>query len=207
MYGLPTDAEYLSKVAWDGFNERFPVGTEENSSSEYIERLEFELDTIRKMGFPDYFLIVWDFVLYSKKNGILVGPGRGSSAGALVSYCLGIVDIDPIEYNLLFERFLNPERITMPDIDLDFPDNKRDEVIRYVKEKYGKFNTVNIAAFGTFQAKSALRDVARVLEIDDYILNDLGKRIVFDNSLQSLKGKNKNLYEGYRNKRRYGYIR
>ena len=118
-------------------------------TNEYISRLQYELDVIIKMHFEDYFLIVYDFILYAKKNGIMVGPGRGSAAGSLVSYCLGITEIDPIKYGLLFERFLNPERISMPDIDTDFPDDRRDEVVAYVKEKYGKDHVGHIITYGT----------------------------------------------------------
>ena len=127
----------------------------------YKERLQYELSVIDKMGYNNYFLVVWDFVKYAKKEGIMVGPGRGSAAGSLVSFALGITDVDPIKYDLLFERFLNPERISMPDIDLDFPDNKRDDVIRYVQAKYGKHHVVSITTFGTFQVKSSIRDICR----------------------------------------------
>jgi DNA polymerase-3 subunit alpha len=129
------------------------------------------------MGYEDYFLIVWDFVLYAKKQGILVGPGRGSAAGSLVAYVLGIVDVDPMAFDLYFERFLNPERITMPDIDMDFPDDKREEVIRYTIDKYGKDRVVSIITFGTFQGKSAIRDVGRVLDVDTVILDELSKNL------------------------------
>ena len=133
-------------------------------TNEYISRLQYELDVIIKMHFEDYFLIVYDFILYAKKKGIMVGPGRGSAAGSLVSYCLGITEIDPIKYGLLFERFLNPERISMPDIDTDFPDDRRDEVVAYVKEKYGKDHVGHIITYGTLKTKQVLRDVARVLK-------------------------------------------
>ena len=129
----------------------------------YIKRLNYELKVIIDMGFTDYFLIVYDYIKYAKKNGILVGPGRGSGAGALVSYALGITDIDPIKYDLLFERFLNPERISMPDIDCDFPDDKRDDVINYVKEKYGEGHVAHIITYGTLKAKQSLRDLGRAL--------------------------------------------
>lgn len=137
---------------------------------EYKKRLYDELKIIKDMGFADYFLIVWDFVKYAKDNNILVGPGRGSAAGSLVAYVLGITEVDPLKFNLLFERFLNPERITMPDIDLDFPDDKRDDVIAYVHKKYGKNKVTNIVAFGTFAARSAIRDVAKVLKIESNAL-------------------------------------
>ena len=130
----------------------------------YKKRLDYELSVILKMHFEDYFLIVYDFILYAKKQSILVGPGRGSAAGSLVSYCLGITDIDPLKYGLLFERFLNPERISMPDIDTDFPDDRRDEVIRYVRDRYGIEHVGHIITYGTLKAKQVLRDVGRVLD-------------------------------------------
>ena len=129
------------------------------------------------MNYADYFLIVWDYVKYAKQNGILVGPGRGSAAGSLVSYCLGITDVDPIKYNLLFERFLNPERVTMPDIDIDFPDNRRDEVIEYVKNKYGEERVAQIITFGTLGAKQVIRDVGRVLDIPIKLVDRVSKLI------------------------------
>ena len=143
----------------------------------YKERLSYELKVINDMGFPNYFLVVYDFIKFAKKNKILVGPGRGSAAGSLVAYSLGITDIDPLEYDLLFERFLNPERKTMPDIDTDFPDNKRDEVINYVVEKYGKRRVCGIVTFGTLGAKQAIRDVSRVLNIPTYKVDSLCKFI------------------------------
>ena len=129
----------------------------------------------KKMGFADYFLIVWDYVKFAKKNNIYVGPGRGSAGGSLVSYCLGITDIDPIKYQLLFERFLNKERISMPDIDIDFPDDTRDQVIKYVGEKYGKERVAHIATFGTFKVKLALRDTAKVFKLSDTRLKQILK--------------------------------
>ena len=117
------------------------------------------------MGFVDYFLIVWDFIKYARDNGIMVGPGRGSAAGSLVSYCLRVTDIDPIKYNLLFERFLNPERLTMPDIDIDFCYERRQEVIDYVTDKYGKDKVVQIVTFGTMAARAVIRDVGRALDL------------------------------------------
>ena len=137
------------------------------------------------MGFVDYFLIVYDYVLYAKKNNIGVGPGRGSAAGSLVSYCLGITNIDPLEYNLLFERFLNPKRVTMPDIDIDFEDEKRYEVINYVKDKYSQDKVGLIITYGTLGSKQALRDVARVLCIDDAKLSILMKFISSDKDLKN----------------------
>lgn len=137
----------------------------------YQERLDYELNVIGKMGFADYFLIVYDYVLFAKKNGIVVGAGRGSAVGSLVSYSLGITDVDPLEYNLLFERFLNPERVTMPDIDIDFEEGRRDEVIKYVKSRYGKDNVANIMTFVTLKSKLVLRSVGKALEIYPSILD------------------------------------
>ena len=146
-------------------------------TKEYQERLSYELNIINEMGFCNYFLVVYDFIRYAKKNNILVGPGRGSAAGSLVAYSLGITEIDPIKYDLLFERFLNPERKTMPDIDTDFPDDKRDDVIKYVQNKYGSKNVAGIVTFGTLAAKQALRDIGRVLNIPTYKIDNLTKLI------------------------------
>nr|WP_100331832.1 DNA polymerase III subunit alpha [Bacillus xiapuensis] len=132
------------------------------SNPEYQQRLHYELETIERMGFSDYFLIVWDFMSFARNEGILTGPGRGSAAGSLVAYALGITAVDPLRYGLLFERFLNPERVTMPDIDLDFPDHRRDEVIQYVARTYGELHAAQIVTFGTLSAKAVMRDVARV---------------------------------------------
>lgn len=143
----------------------------------YAERLKYELDVIKKMGYSDYFLIVADYISYAKKNNILVGPGRGSAAGSLVSYVLGITTIDPLKYNLLFERFLNPERVTMPDIDVDFQDNRRAEVINYCINKYGTKKVVPIITFGTLGPKQAVRDVARVLDVPLKMVDELCRKI------------------------------
>ena len=147
------------------------------NSKEYVDRLFYELDVINKMGYCDYFLIVYDFVKYAKKNNVLVGPGRGSAPGSLVAYCLGITDIDPIKYDLLFERFLNPERITMPDIDVDFPDNRRDEVISYVAKKYGSDKVASITTFGTYGPRLAIRDVVRANKVSDVVLNEILRHV------------------------------
>lgn len=171
-YPLPTypnklgisSKEYLSKLCKKGLEKRLK-GTN-NDFNLYNNRLEYELNIIGKMGYDDYFLIVWDFIKYAKNNKILVGPGRGSAPGSLVAYCLGITEIDPIKYGLLFERFLNPERVSMPDIDVDFPDDKRDDVINYVKDKYGDDHVCYISAFGTFQLKSSVRDLFRISGYD-----------------------------------------
>lgn len=152
---------YLRYLCKEGLKKRFGATV----SKVYIDRLKYELEIIDKMGFCDYFLIVCDYVTYAKENDILVGPGRGSAAGSLVSYCLGITDIDPIKYNLLFERFLNPERVTMPDIDIDFEDTRKNEVIDYCINKYGKKHVAEIITFGTLGAKQAIRDVGRVMDI------------------------------------------
>jgi DNA polymerase-3 subunit alpha len=158
----------------------------------YVERLEFEISTILKMGFPGYFLIVGDFINWAKANGCPVGPGRGSGAGSLVAYSLKITDLDPLQYNLLFERFLNPERVSMPDFDIDFCQANRNLVIDYVKDKYGKNAVSQIATFGTMAARAAIRDVGRVLDmsytfcdgISKLIPNKPGQHITIDGALK-----------------------
>ncbi|MGE5895029.1 MAG: DNA polymerase III subunit alpha [bacterium] len=152
---------YLESLSREGLKQRFPGGFPEA----YSARLTLELSVIKKMGYSSYFLIVWDFINYAKQRSIPVGPGRGSAAGSLVSYALGITEIDPLKYNLLFERFLNPERISMPDIDIDFCKNRRPEVISYVAEKYGQDHVAQIITFGTMAARAAIRDVGRALDI------------------------------------------
>lgn len=165
-YDCEDSYTHLKNLTQKGLNKRLGG----NITKEYQERLDYELSVIKKMGFVDYFLIVYDYVLYAKKNGILVGVGRGSAAGSIVSYTLGITDIDPIKYNLLFERFLNPERVTMPDIDIDFENNKRDLVINYVKNKYGKDKVAGIMTFGSLKSRLVLRSIAKCLEIDNSLL-------------------------------------
>ena len=163
-YDVPEgyDAEsYLRSLCMEGLKKRYG----DNPSALLTERMDYELSTIRDMGYVDYFLIVWDFIHFAKSRGIAVGPGRGSAAGSLVSYCLEITDIDPIRYQLIFERFLNPERVSMPDIDVDFCYERRQEVIDYVYDKYGKDKVVQIITFGTMAARMAVRDVGRVLNI------------------------------------------
>ncbi len=150
--------DYLEELCYKGLASRL-----QKPDQSYEERLKYELSVIKRMNFSDYFLIVWDFMNYAHENNILTGPGRGSAAGSLVSFCLRITDVDPIKHRLLFERFLNPERITMPDIDIDFPDTRRDEVIAYVAKKYGKLHVAQIITFGTLAAKAAIRDVGRVM--------------------------------------------
>lgn len=156
-----THYDYLEKLTKDGLIERYG----ENLSEEVKQRAEYELSVIHKMGYVDYFLIVWDYIYYAKTHNIPVGPGRGSGAGSIVAYAIGITDIDPIAYGLIFERFLNPERISMPDFDVDFCFEKRDKVIEYVEEKYGKDHVSQIITFGTMSARMVIRDVARVLDV------------------------------------------
>ncbi len=173
IYDVKDPKKYLFELCKKGLSKRLNGEIPNN----YKERLVYELKVINEMGFPNYFLVVYDFIKFAKKKGILVGPGRGSAAGSLVAYSLGITDIDPLEYDLLFERFLNPERKTMPDIDTDFPDNRRDEVINYVREKYGDKKVSGIVTFGTLSAKQVIRDVSRVLNIPTYKVDSLSKFI------------------------------
>ncbi len=166
---------YLNHLCMQGFNRHYP-----EDDGTLKERLDYELDVIRTMGYVDYFLIVWDFINYARSKGISVGPGRGSAAGSIVSYSLGITNIDPIRYNLLFERFLNPERVSMPDIDVDFCYERRQEVIDYVVEKYGKDQVVQIVTFGTLAAKGVVRDVGRVLDLPYALCDSIAKMIPND---------------------------
>lgn len=167
-----TSWEYLNKLCFEGLERRYG-----NPGEDLRERLTYELDTIHNMGYVDYFLIVWDFINYAKTHGIAVGPGRGSAAGSIVSYCLEITDIDPIRYQLLFERFLNPERVTMPDIDVDFCYERRQEVIDYVVRKYGKDRVVQIVTFGTLAARGVIRDVGRVMDLPYAFVDSIAKMI------------------------------
>ena len=174
-YDVPdgmTSWEYLNKLCYEGLDQRYGEEAQENR-----ERLKYELDTIQNMGYVDYFLIVWDFIKYAKDHGIAVGPGRGSAAGSIVSYCLGITDIDPLRYQLLFERFLNPERVSMPDIDVDFCFERRQEVIDYVVRKYGKDRVVQIVTFGTLAARGVIRDVGRVMDLPYAFVDSIAKMI------------------------------
>ena len=173
IYDCDDPKKYLFELSKKGLSKR--LNNEVNDT--YKNRLLYELNVINEMGFSNYFLVVYDFIRFAKKNKILVGPGRGSAAGSLVAYSLGITDIDPLKYDLLFERFLNPERKTMPDIDTDFPDNKRDEVIAYVQKKYGEKRVSGIITFGTLAAKQVIRDVSRVLNIPLYKVDALTKYI------------------------------
>ncbi|WP_026507809.1 DNA polymerase III subunit alpha [Butyrivibrio sp. MC2013] len=166
---------YLQKLCEDGFKERYPDGDEALK-----KRLDYELGIIKRMGYVDYFLIVWDYINWSREHGIAVGPGRGSAAGSIVSYCMHITNIDPIKYDLLFERFLNPERVSMPDIDVDFEYTRRQEVIDHVTEKYGKDKVVQIITFGTMAAKAVIKDVARAMDIPYNYANTLSKMVPND---------------------------
>ena len=171
-----TDGDvYFEKLCWQGFARRYPAGGEALK-----DRLRMEMGVIRQMGFVDYFLIVSDFIGYAKEHGIPVGPGRGSGAGSMVAYCLRITDVDPIRYGLIFERFLNPERVTMPDIDIDFCIRRRQEVIDYVSRKYGEDHVVQIVTFGTMKAKAAIRDVGRVLNLPYAEVDNIAKQVPFD---------------------------
>jgi len=174
-YDVPdeyTSTEYLHKLCNDGLAGRYSTIT-----AELQERLDYELGTIDSMGYVDYFLIVWDFIKYARDHDIIVGPGRGSAAGSIVSYCLGITDIDPIKYQLLFERFLNPERVSMPDIDIDFCFERRQEVIDYVVRKYGTDRVVQIVTFGTMAARGVIRDVGRVMDLPYAFVSNIAKMV------------------------------
>nr|WP_315102490.1 DNA polymerase III subunit alpha [uncultured Catonella sp.] len=171
-----TALSYLNKLCEDGFKARYE-GIAEDEENELRARLKYEIDTISNMGFVDYFLIVWDYINFAKEHNIAVGPGRGSAAGSIVAYCLGITGVDPIKYNLLFERFLNPERVTMPDIDIDFCVLRRQEVIDYVTEKYGREKVVQIVTFGTMAAKMVIRDVGRALDLPYSFCDKVAKMI------------------------------
>jgi DNA polymerase-3 subunit alpha len=176
--------EYFAHVVRAGFVERLPrlkamvaSGVLRHAVEEYESRLSYEIEMIRRMNYPGYFLIVWDFIRYAREQGIPVGPGRGSAAGSLVAYCLRITDVDPLEYDLIFERFLNPERVSLPDIDIDFCERRRGEVIEYVTRKYGRENVAQIITFGTMKAKAAVRDVGRALDIPYADVDKVAKQI------------------------------
>lgn len=173
----------LREIVFEGLKKIFNG----NIPQEYVDRANYELEVVKNMGFSNYFLVVQDFVNWAKRNGIPVGPGRGSAAGALITYATGITQIDPIKYNLLFERFLNPERVTMPDIDVDVADRDRDKVIQYLTEKYGKENTANIITFGTLQTKAAIRDVGRVLGIPQSKVDIIAKAMSDVESISEAK--------------------
>ncbi len=170
---------YLNKLCMDGLKERYgdPDAPAGGTGLSFRERMDYELNVIKTMGYVDYFLIVWDFINYARQNDIMVGPGRGSAAGSIVSYCLKITNIDPIKYNLLFERFLNPERVSMPDIDIDFCFERRQEVIDYVGRKYGSDKVVQIVTFGTMAAKGVIRDVGRAMDLPYSYVDSIAKMI------------------------------
>ena len=167
-----TSWEYLNKLCFDGLEKRYG-----EPGQELVDRLNYELGVIKNMGYVDYFLIVWDFIHFARENGIMVGPGRGSAAGSIVAYTLGITNIDPIRYQLLFERFLNPERVSMPDIDVDFCFERRQEVIDYVVRKYGKDQVAQIVTFGTLQARGVIRDVGRVMDLPYAFVDSISKMV------------------------------
>lgn len=199
IFDVPNNKDafsYLKELCEEGLKERY-----DNITDYLIKRLDYELNTIKQMGFVDYFLIVWDFIKYARDNDIMVGPGRGSAAGSLASYCLKITDIDPIEYNLIFERFLNPERISMPDIDIDFCYEKRQDVINYVIEKYGADHVSQIITFGTMAARNAIRDVGRALNIPYADVDRIAKMIPMELKITISKAlvQNQELLEEYNN--------
>lgn len=185
---FPDDFEYMAHLTREGARQRYDELTDEIN-----ERVEFELSVIKNMGFAGYFLIVQDFIRHARNTGVLVGPGRGSAAGSIVAFCLGITNIDPIKYNLLFERFLNPDRISMPDIDVDFDDYGRDDVIQYVVERYGADKVAQIITFGKLGTKSSVKDAARVLAVDDHValsnritkLIPEGPKVTFDDAFKN----------------------
>lgn len=191
-----TKKEYFRMLCNNGLKSRY-----ENITKEILDRLKYEISVIENMGYVDYFLIVWDFIKYAKDNNIMVGPGRGSGAGSIVAYCLNITNIDPIKYNLIFERFLNPERISMPDIDVDFCYERREEVIDYVIKKYGKNRVAQIITFGTMAARAAIRDVGRVLSIPYSIVDNVAKKIPMTHGMTITKAMeiNKELFDLYEN--------
>jgi DNA polymerase III subunit alpha len=205
-YDVPqgyTAWEYLRELCFKGLNNRYA-----NPSQDLKDRLEYELDTIHNMGFIDYFLIVWDFIKFAKDNDIMVGPGRGSAAGSIVAYSLNITNIDPIKYKLLFERFLNPERLTMPDIDIDFCYERRQEVIEYVIQKYGTDRVVQIITFGTMAAKAVIRDVGRALDLPYAYVDSIAKMIPLEVGINIEKAMkdNKTLNELYQNDEQAKYL-
>jgi len=189
--------EYLNELCEEGIKKYYPAA---NGNYDVVrKRLDYELEIINKTGYADYFLIVQDFINWAKNNNIVVGPGRGSAAGSLVSYLTNITNIDPIKYELLFERFLNPERVSMPDIDTDFSDQRRDEVIEYVEKKYGKEHVAQIITFGTMAARAAIRDVGRVLDYSYSYCDRLAKMIPFFSTLNDALKNNKELKDIYDN--------
>ena len=199
--GFETHFDYLKKLTDDGIIKRYG----ENPSQEIMERKDYELSVINKMGYVDYFLIVWDYINYAKSNGIPVGPGRGSGAGSIVAYAIGITDIDPIKYGLIFERFLNPERISMPDFDVDFCYERRQEVIDYVGRKYGHDHVSQIITFGTMSARMVIRDVGRALDVSYAETDKLAKMIPNELHITIKKAmeQNRELREAYESNEEY----
>ena len=200
--GEPDAFTYLEKLCGDGLSKLYSP-----DRADARERLQYELDVIRSMGYVDYFLIVWDFIRYAKENGIGVGPGRGSGAGSIVAYSLGITAVDPIRYGLLFERFLNPERISMPDIDVDFDYERRGEVIAYVRNRYGSDHVAQIITFGTMAARAVIRDVGRVMDMSFQQTDQIAKLVPFELNMTleralSLSAELRRLYEGDENVKR-----
>lgn len=197
-YEVPTCAktpeEFLRKLVYKGLEDRYPSGLTESM----LERVEYELSVINKMGYAGYFIVVWDFIAYAKNNRIPVGPGRGSAAGSIVAYALKITDLDPIKYNLIFERFLNPERISMPDIDIDICQERRQELIDYVSGKYGNDKVAQIVTFGTLKARAAIRDVGRVLDIPLFKIDKAAKLIPFNFSIEQALKNIPEFYELYK---------
>ena len=176
--------QYFEQVAREGFAQRLPrlrqlqaAGQARHSIEEYEKRLDYEIAMIHQMGYGGYFLIVWDFIRYAREEGIPVGPGRGSAAGSLVAWCMRITDVDPLDFDLIFERFLNPERVSLPDIDVDFCERRRGEVIDYVTRKYGRENVAQIITFGTMKAKAVVRDVGRALDMPYADVDRIAKQI------------------------------
>ena len=177
---VKTIEEFLRKLVYFGLSKRYPHGL----TISVLERVEYELSVIEKMGYAAYFVVVWDFIDYAKRNRIPIGPGRGSAAGSLVAYALRITELDPLDYNLIFERFLNPERISMPDIDIDICQERRQEVIEYVIRKYGEDKVAQIITFGTMKARAAIRDVGRVMDTPLSKVDSIAKLVPFNATIQ-----------------------
>ncbi|MGL4896902.1 MAG: DNA polymerase III subunit alpha, partial [Cetobacterium sp.] len=190
---VKSSGEFLRKIVYKGLAQRYPSGLNE----ELLKRIEYELDVILKMGYEEYFIVVWDFIAYAKGKNIPIGPGRGSAAGSLVAYALKITDLDPLKYNLIFERFLNPERISMPDIDIDICQERREEVIEYVTKKYGEDKVAQIITFGRMKARAALRDVGRVLDVNLVKVDKIAKLIPAFSTLEEALKENSELRELY----------
>lgn len=188
----PSHEAYLKELCEQGIARRYATIT-----SEIQQRYEYELNVINKMGYTDYFLIVWDFINWAKSNGIPIGPGRGSGAGSIVAYAIGITNIDPLKYNLYFERFLNPERVSMPDFDIDMDVERREEVVNYVKQKYGILHVSQILTFGKLKARAAIRDTARVLDLSKALADNLCKLIGKSETIKQALEDSKQLAEYY----------